>query len=161
MKTCFKCDKEKPFSEFYKHKMMGDGYLNKCKECTKKDSRKHRDDNLEKVKEYDRNRPNAAERSKRFGAAHKDRMKNPDYKKNFRKKRKEWDEGYVVQKGANTIAGHAIRDGRLTKEPCEVCGELKVDAHHDDYEKPMDVRWLCRTHHAEHHKKLREKERNP
>jgi hypothetical protein len=39
-KTCFKCNTEKPLSDYYKHKKMGDGHLGKCKECTKKDSKK-------------------------------------------------------------------------------------------------------------------------
>lgn len=41
-KICFKCNKELPLSEYYKHKAMADGHLNKCKICTKKDSEDRR-----------------------------------------------------------------------------------------------------------------------
>ena len=45
-----------------------------------------------------------------------------------------------------------INDGTLIRLPCEVCGvNESVDAHHDDYHKPLDVRWLCKKHHYEHH----------
>jgi hypothetical protein len=37
MKICFKCQKEKPLTDFYTHPKMSDGHLNKCKCCTKKD----------------------------------------------------------------------------------------------------------------------------
>jgi hypothetical protein len=49
----------------------------------------------------------------------------------------------------------AIASGALVRQPCEVCGNPKVDAHHDDYSRPLDVRWLCRAHHNEHHAKAR------
>lgn len=46
----------------------------------------------------------------------------------------------------------AKRSGVLVQQPCEVCGDPVTDAHHDDYSKPLDVRWLCKLHHrAQHH----------
>jgi len=66
---------------------------------------------------------------------------------------------YPHKKKASTAVGNALRDGRLFRKPCEVCGSLKVQAHHDDYSKPLDVRWLCVAHHAEHHRTMREMER--
>jgi hypothetical protein len=47
------------------------------------------------------------------------------------------------------------QSGRLKKLPCEVCGNPKSDGHHDDYAKPLDVKWLCRKHHAERHRAMR------
>lgn len=52
----------------------------------------------------------------------------------------------------------AIRKGKLTREPCEVCGVEPTEGHHDDYSKPLEVRWLCRAHHAQHHAQERQQE---
>jgi ribosomal protein S27AE len=53
---------------------------------------------------------------------------------------------------AQVAVGNAIRDGRLTRGTCEKCGSPKVHAHHDDYTKPLEVRWLCPQHHSDHHR---------
>lgn len=42
--------------------------------------------------------------------------------------------------------------GDLVRQPCEVCGDISTHAHHEDYQRPLDVRWLCRPHHADRHK---------
>lgn len=46
----------------------------------------------------------------------------------------------------------ALRRGLLTKQPCEVCGKTRVDAHHPDYRFPLAVQWLCRKCHIAAHK---------
>lgn len=46
----------------------------------------------------------------------------------------------------------ALRNGSLVRQPCELCGAERVDAHHDDYSQPLQVRWLCRGHHLAHHR---------
>jgi len=40
----------------------------------------------------------------------------------------------------------ALRNGKLVKQPCH-CGNVKVEAHHEDYSKPLEVKWLCKQHH--------------
>ena len=53
---------------------------------------------------------------------------------------------------ARQKAERALKSGRLKRTGCEVCG-MKAQMHHDDYKKPLDVRWLCPKHHGEHHRK--------
>jgi predicted DNA-binding protein YlxM (UPF0122 family) len=53
----------------------------------------------------------------------------------------------------------AIAEGKLLPQPCEVCGcairlpngNRGVQAHHDNYTKPLEVRWLCPKHHSQWH----------
>lgn len=54
---------------------------------------------------------------------------------------------------AHRMTQAAIKNGTIIPMPCEVCGELKVEAHHDDYTKPLAVRWLCKKHHWEERKR--------
>lgn len=44
-----------------------------------------------------------------------------------------------------------IKRGKVKKEACEKCGSMFVEAHHEDYSKPLQVRWLCRRCHLEEH----------
>jgi hypothetical protein len=57
----------------------------------------------------------------------------------------------VTKENARKATRYAIQTGRIKRGPCEVCGDKKVDAHHDDYSNPLEVRWLCRVHHMQHH----------
>ncbi len=56
-----------------------------------------------------------------------------------------------IRELATSKVNQAIKRGAITRQPCEVCGATKVDAHHDDYNEPLAVRWLCRPHHQQFH----------
>jgi hypothetical protein len=58
---------------------------------------------------------------------------------------------YAVHATAHDILNAAIKSGRIKRGPCEVCGKPKAHGHHDDYSKPLEVRWLCQKHHMQHH----------
>ncbi len=57
------------------------------------------------------------------------------------------DKEYRLQQRAHQQVAQAISTGKLIRGRCEVCSSEKAEAHHDDYKKPLDVRWLCRRHH--------------
>lgn len=58
----------------------------------------------------------------------------------------------AVKDAARNATTLAIRKGVLVRQPCETCGEEPTEAHHDDYTKPLEVRWLCHEHHWAHHR---------
>lgn len=131
MKTCFKCKKEKELSHFYAHPAMGDGRLGKCKVCTKKDVNVNYRKNIKHYKSYE---------IKRFSDP-KRKAKTLEYQRNRRLR-------FPGKSKAYYAVSNAIRDGRLKRLPCEVCGK-KAQAHHADYRKKLKVKWLCFKHHRE------------
>jgi hypothetical protein len=148
MKVCKKCNVEHSESFFYKVKGNIDGLSGKCKDCAKKDVRLNYRENIEHYKQYDQDRamlPHRVEARAKY--------QNTDAgKKSLRKAHLKFCQENPIKRNAHVIVGNAIRDKRLFKEPCEVCGtEEKINAHHDDYLKPLNVRWLCASHHRQWH----------
>ena len=58
------------------------------------------------------------------------------------------------RKKARIIFNHYLRDKHIEKQPCEICGNPKAEAHHDDYDKPLEIRWLCIKCHRKWHKEI-------
>lgn len=48
---------------------------------------------------------------------------------------------------------HLLASGKLVRGVCAVCGVKQTEAHHPDYYKPLEVIWLCPTHHRAEHAK--------
>jgi hypothetical protein len=143
MKTCFKCNLVKDFTEFYKHPRMSDGYLGKCKACAKKDiadncARKMLDPEWQ-IKERERQRIKEARR-RGLGLV---------------KKYAKIQESKEKRKAKYGEYMGAIKAKKLIPQPCAVCGNHKVQGHHEDYAKPLDVVWLCIPHHQARHIYLR------
>ena len=155
-KACFKCGVIKPLHDYYKHKKMSDGHLNKCKACTKSDVAKHRAENIDKVREYDRNRPNKEERAIKQSEYAKTPKGKEVALKSLRKKRQ--DKAKCRVRG---MVSNALKSGFIVKPSnCSNCKiECNPHGHHDDYSKALDVRWLCVTCHTNFHNTVREKQR--
>ena len=158
-KRCFKCGAEKELLEFYRHNAMSDGHLGKCKECTKADTIRNRHTNLSYYQEYDRKRSNLPQRVFARKIYAEIAKTCEEKKKRNSQLRKAWCDRNILKRKANVSVGNAIRTGILRRLSCEICGKIKTQAHHDDYGKPLEVRWMCVTHHAEHHKLMREAKR--
>ena len=62
------------------------------------------------------------------------------------------------QKAQNAVQ-NAVKYGKLIRLPCSVCGDQKSEGHHEDYSKPLEVVWLCRTHHAARHIEINDAKR--
>jgi hypothetical protein len=135
MKTCTRCGKEKTESEFQVRRLSNDGLTASCKSC---------------LSAYDKTRamlPHRVAMRKRYA-------KTENYKIAISKSSKKYRANNPNKYVATNMVNNAIRDKKLFKQPCEVCGKTKkIHGHHDDYAKPLNVRWLCDEHHKQWHSK--------
>lgn len=132
-KVCKKCGCEKPLDDFYKHPRMADGHLNKCIECTKEDVTRNRQLRIDYYREYDRMRSRTETRREKT-----------------RRISERWRLEHPSRRAAQVALGNAVRSGKVIPQPCHLCGE-KAEAHHPDYDRPLDVVWLCPAHHKQAH----------
>lgn len=148
-KQCFKCHKTKQISEFYRHPMMGDGHLGKCKTCTKRD---------------------VAERAGRLGnnpewlakERERCRIKQARYRKLglaapvTKETRLRWERKNPHKRRAEAIAAGAEKKGLIKKpDKCNRCkiNTIHLEKHHEDYSKPLVVEWLCTPCHGKTRRK--------
>jgi hypothetical protein len=130
MKTCTKCGGTFPLKLFYKEPKTGKR-RSECKTCKANRLSEWKRKNREHVREYER---------EHHKVSHHRIQKNKRFRKRYAEKFPERVK--AVQKVNN-----AIRDKRLFRKPCEVCGNQKSEAHHWDYSKPLEVSWFCKPHH--------------
>lgn len=129
-RTCERCGLDKPLSSFSFHDKKDGRRKPHCKECGVK------------AHTLAASRKPSGVLPPRAAYQHQYRTTHPERRRATR----------LIQKHIST--------GKLTRQPCEVCGVEKTQAHHDDYSKPLDVRWLCRNHHMQHHAELRRQQRS-
>jgi ferric-dicitrate binding protein FerR (iron transport regulator) len=103
-------------------------------------------DDAERRRQY-RRKPEVKERQREHFAAYMDK---PDAMQKMAEAVQKWRRANPEKKRAHDAVERALRRGSLLRKPCEVCGG-KAEAHHDDYSKPLEVRWLCRAHHKAAH----------
>ena len=127
-------------------------------------ARKYKEKNREKLNAYSRERRSKhIEEARRKEAEYRDKNRKwvYDYHKKYaethRKERREQARKHRINTAipkygkAHEIVARAIKQGTLTPQPCEVCGQKPTEAHHDDYNKPLEIRWLCKACHTKWH----------
>lgn len=106
-----------------------------CRECNR----------IQTTKSYYKN----IEKKKKYGKIYK--SKTRDKSKIYAKT---WLENNREKQRTHSKVAKALSKKILIKKPCKVCKEKRVDAHHPNYDKPLEVIWLCRQHHKDLHRAL-------
>lgn len=137
MSKCIRCGDDKPLGDFYSCKRGTDQRDSTCKACRLLIAAARRADDPLKLSIRDRVRYET----------------NPKRKEECHRHALAQAHRHPFHKQARSLVSSAIKCGRMVRKPCEVCGSKKSEAHHEDYSKPLEVNWLCRTHHMERHRK--------
>lgn len=147
MKKCSACNQTKPFDQFQRRAASKDGLTAACAECLRK-----RD-----AQRYKKEAPLRLARQRNY-------MKTPEGIAAHARATEAWRIKNKVRHAAQVLLNNAVRDGRVVPWPAcaePACKTKKVEGHHPDYDRPLDVVWLCKKHHGEVHqmftKLLREK----
>ena len=144
-KYCPGCDKSKLRSEFNKNKSRYDSLQAYCRICTMKIAIERRRNKTDEVRRCGRNH------IKRWRKRNRKRSREID--KRARKKHPE-------RQVARLALFKAIAKGKITRpEFCSRCDNKKPQGHHPDYDKPLEVIWLCIDCHYKEHRKLKQKEK--
>lgn len=146
MKYCSGCNENKDLAMFGKNLSTEDGLMYKCRACLSA-YQKARRERLNASKP-----PDWKQKSKDKLVYQREwRAKHPGY---HTQRKKDWYAQHKDRVKVKDAVKYAVKTGKLVKTPCEVCGEVRVEGHHPDYSKPLNVVWLCRKHHQEIHSSL-------
>jgi hypothetical protein len=157
MKVCSRCKEEKDKETFCRERRNKDGLSYECKVCLSERKKKSYDPEKYKTDEYrEKNRIKSQEF--RWSNPEKASQISKNWAQQNRQKRREYQEKWrranLKQKAANAYIQRYIKKGiviRSTK--CTTCqAQGKTEAHHDDYNKPLEVLWLCRRCHMKLHR---------
>lgn len=78
-----------------------------------------------------------------------------EHMRNNRPKHSELSPEQRLKANCRSYVHSYLKRGKISKSPCSICGDINVQAHHEDYSKPLEIIWLCVKHHIEHHKSPR------
>ncbi len=139
---------EKNLSEFHRDCKSPDGYRGTCKICHRAVIKEWKKNNREKVRGYDKkhkelHKEEALKYSKKW------KSRNPGKQTKYAKT---YINKYPEKYKAHQAVRDAVREGRLIKKPCK-CGCIKVQGHHEDYSKLLEVEWMCQPCHKEYHRR--------
>lgn len=132
MKICEKCGASEKEASFKSKKDTPERHLDFCVPCRAKQRRL----------EYQKGKGKSA---------HLKASKKYANSKKGKQSKSRWREKNPNKLYSHGVVAYRVKTGELVKQPCEFCGSLNVHAHHDDYSKPLEVRWLCPLHHKQWH----------